>query len=587
MAWVSKLLIGFEIHQQLDTPKLFCSCPSILRNDEPQFTFLRKLHLVKSELGEYDIAAEKELLKNKWFEYEGYDTICLVEMDEEPPHQMNREALRIALSIAKTLNMKPVDEIQVMRKIVIDGSNTTGFQRTALIAYDGYIKLGKKKVKINTLCLEEDSARKIRESEDKVVYRLDRLGIPLVEIQTEATPMNVEEAKELALKLGLTLRLFKVKRGLGSIRQDVNISVPGWARVEIKGFQDIENLEKIIKNEVDRQKKLISFSKLKPRVYKEKEVTHIFKETKSRLLKGKKVFACKISKAKGWLGKEFGGKRLAKDIIDYVRTYHWIDGFIHCDELPGYGITKKEIDKLRDFLACEEDDGFIIYAGEDAENVFQLIRERFKYYAKPTPEVRKANQDGTTTFLRPMPTAARMYPETDVKPIPTKEIWEKAEKKKDIDVIIKELQAYSRDIVIKAIRQGIIDLLYVDHDPSYVVRVCFSLPAEMRKEGVEISRETVAKILNYKVAFPKEALPKIAAYIEKNKCSVEEAVEMLNLKPIGEGELDEIIEKVLAENPELVDQKAFKILMGFVMSKVAGRVEGRLVAKKLKEKLGI
>jgi glutamyl-tRNA(Gln) amidotransferase subunit E len=291
---------GIEIHQQLDTKKLFCGCMSNITDVKPDFTITRYLRASAGETGEIDIAAKHEADKAKQFIYNCYhDATCLVELDEEPPHPMNREALEIGIIIAKLLNAKIVDEIQVMRKTVVDGSNTTGFQRTALIARDGYIDTSKGKVLIPTICIEEEAAKIVERKKEHDTYNLSRLGIPLIELGTDASIKDPEHAKEVASALGMLLRSSKVKRGLGTIRQDVNLSVTGGSRVEIKGFQDIKSIPKIIDNELKRQLALIE---------------------------------------KG----------------------------------------------------------------------------------KPVPkEVRKAEADLTTSFLRPMPGAARMYPETDIKPIST------------------------------------------------------------------------------------------------------------------------------------------------------------------------
>jgi Glu-tRNA(Gln) amidotransferase subunit E-like FAD-binding protein len=248
---------GLEIHQQLNTNKLFCDCPSILRTDEPKYTIERKLNPVIGETGEIDIAATHEKEKGKKFIYQVYDTNCLVELDEEPPHKINKEALKIALQIAILLNCKIFPIAQVMRKTVIDGSNTTGFQRTVLIAHDGYIKTSAGKITIDAVMLEEDSARSVSEDENSKTYKLDRLGIPLVEIATGPHMHTPEEIKEAALKLGEILRACNVKRGIGTIRQDVNISIKGSKRVEIKGFQDPKMMIKTINKEIERQQECI------------------------------------------------------------------------------------------------------------------------------------------------------------------------------------------------------------------------------------------------------------------------------------------------------------------------------------------
>lgn len=256
-----KFKSGLEIHQQLDANKLFCNCPSILRNDEPDFLVSRKLHAVAGERGEVDAAAQYQASLGKEFIYQGYNSVCLVELDEEPPHKINRDALKIVLQIALLLNCKIIPIAQIMRKTVIDGSNTSGFQRTVLIARDGYIETSFGKVGIDTICLEEDSARKIGSDGKKIIYKLDRLGIPLIEIATSPDIKSPEQAKEAALHIGEILRSCSVKRGIGTIRQDVNISILNGNRVEMKGVQDMKMFLKTIENEVFRQLKLYESGK--------------------------------------------------------------------------------------------------------------------------------------------------------------------------------------------------------------------------------------------------------------------------------------------------------------------------------------
>jgi len=280
----TKIKSGIEIHQQLDTYKLFCNCPSILRNDEPQFKIKRKLHAVAGESGEVDIAAKHEAEQDKQFIYQGYDTNCLVELDEEPPHLINQEALQTTLHIALLLNCEILPIAQIMRKTVVDGSNTSGFQRTVLVARNGYVETSQGKVGINALLLEEDSARppsgvtegakplaeedSARPPSDKDdndpnirIWKLDRLGFPMVEIATDPDIISPEHAKETALLIGDILRSCKVKRGIGTIRQDINISIPNHPRIEIKGFQDPKMMIKTVELEVERQKQNLKQNK--------------------------------------------------------------------------------------------------------------------------------------------------------------------------------------------------------------------------------------------------------------------------------------------------------------------------------------
>ncbi len=257
---------GLEVHQQLDTKKLFCNCQSLLRQDEPDFVVKRKLHVVAGESGEVDVAAKHEAEKDRIFSYEGYDSTCLVELDEEPPHEINKDALKIALQIAIFLNAKIFPITQIMRKTVVDGSNTSGFQRSVLIARDGWVVTKSGRVGIESICLEEDAARIVERGEKGNIFRLDRLGIPLIEIATAPDMKNAEHVKEVALYLGKVLRSCKVRRGIGTIRQDINLSIKGGNRVEIKGFQEPAMMTKTIDNEINRQLILLKTGKY---IYKE------------------------------------------------------------------------------------------------------------------------------------------------------------------------------------------------------------------------------------------------------------------------------------------------------------------------------
>lgn len=246
---------GLEIHQQLDVgSKLFCRCPAFLRSDEPDFSVRRKLHRVAGESGEVDVAVEYEAGLKKDFAYQGHrDTICLIELDEEPCKMLDEKALEEAMKIALLLNCEIYHTAQIMRKMVIDGSNTSGFQRTVLVGHSGFLECSFGKVGIDSVALEEDSCRPVESGEKRVVWNLDRLGIPLVEIGTAPDLKTPEQIKECALKLGEILRACKVKRGIGTIRQDLNISVRGHDRVEVKGFQEPKMMIVTVDKEIERQ----------------------------------------------------------------------------------------------------------------------------------------------------------------------------------------------------------------------------------------------------------------------------------------------------------------------------------------------
>ena len=262
------LVSGIEIHQQLQGKKLFCDCPTEIREDKHDLEVKRKLKAVVGETGKIDAAAAQQSAKQKYNIYQAYvDTTCLVELDEEPPHLMNEGALNLSLQMCKFLNCTLVDEVQVMRKTVVDGSNTSGFQRTSLVGMNGELELSDgKKISVPALCIEEDAAKIVKRNSDYDVYNLSRLGIPLIEIATGPDLNTPLEVKECAEKIGMFLRSTKpalgesVKRGIGTIRQDVNVSVKGGARVEIKGAQDLKMIPLLVDNEALRQLKLIEIS---------------------------------------------------------------------------------------------------------------------------------------------------------------------------------------------------------------------------------------------------------------------------------------------------------------------------------------
>ncbi|MGZ8897933.1 MAG: Glu-tRNA(Gln) amidotransferase subunit GatE, partial [Halobacteriota archaeon] len=286
------LKAGLEIHQQLNTTsKLFCSSVAELKDTkDATYVFYRYLRPSKSELGEIDRATMEEGIGTRRFTYKAYASTGLVENDDEPPMEMNLEALKIALQIALLLQMQPFEQVHTMRKLVIDGSNTSGFQRTALLAVDGQVSLRSSLVRIDTLSVEEEAAQIV----DKDVYSLDRLGIPLVEIGTAPDLKTPKMVKELAVTLGTILRACAVKRGLGTIRQDINISIVGGARVEIKGVQALELVEDIVRFEVSRQLNLLKIrDELQARgarVGIPIEVTSLFTRTGSKILKKKRVW---------------------------------------------------------------------------------------------------------------------------------------------------------------------------------------------------------------------------------------------------------------------------------------------------------
>src|SRR2546427_683182 len=420
------LKVGLEIHQQLATRKLFCECESVLVEEPGGIRFRRRLRPTQSEMGEIDAAALEEAKRRLAFVYEATPNSCLVEADEEPPHPPNPEALDIALEIALLLDADPVNEVDFMRKIVIDGSNTAGFQRSGLVALDGRLEVNEKRIGVPTILLEEDAARKLGESEAEVVYRLDRLGIPLVEIATTPNIETPEEAREVALAFGSLLRATrKVKRGIGTIREDVNVSIEGGARIEIKGVQELRLIATFVEKEVERQVMLLEVAtELKRRNITSvptelRDLTSLFRETESKVVQ---TALKRGGVVLGWGLLGFAGLlkgKLGPELAAHARIAG-VAGIFHSPPLSRYRNTPARIPAVRTALGLDASDACVLVAEEEtkARAAFDEMGPRAAAAIRGVPpETRDPRPDGTTAYSRPLPGKARMYPETDVPPI--------------------------------------------------------------------------------------------------------------------------------------------------------------------------
>lgn len=590
---------GIEVHQRLLGNKLFCNCPSEPKNG-PIMEVRRRLHPVLSELGEIDVAAQFEYLKGKEFVYQVYDNVCEVELDESPPTPLNGEALRTALEISLLLGGTPVDEAHVMRKIVLDGSAVTSFQRSALIATGGRIETSRGPIDIETICLEEESAGIVKEEDGVVTYRLDRHGIPLIEIATSPNIIDGEHALETAEKIGALLRLTgKVQRGIGTIRQDVNISTEKGARVEVKGAQELKLIPKLIENEVKRQERLVElYAEIRKRfggkvAIKEKitDLTPVFKETKCSIIKksiskGGVVLGMLLPLHKGLLGFELcKGRRYGTELSDYAKAAG-VKGIIHCDEdMKRYEISDSEVRKLTKELRCSADDGFALITGEEemTTRAMKALLRRALLLAVPE-EVRKALPDGTTSYMRPLPGRARMYPETDVEPVKiTKdmitEIGKKLppkpeEKRKELlSMLNKELaekMLLSRRLPLfeKIVGLGI--------DPVLAASTLENTLVSLKRDGVPTENLKDDSILSLfseykKETFVKAAIPDILAHLARNlSASPKDAIKSLGLERISGNELLSIVKR----------EKDF----GSIMAKYRLRVDPKEVQELLKRK---
>ncbi|WP_297506902.1 Glu-tRNA(Gln) amidotransferase subunit GatE [Thermococcus sp.] len=613
------LKVGLEIHRQLDTKKLFSSVPSEL-TERVDFTFERRLRPTMSEMGEIDPAALEEFKKGRKYIYEGnYELTDLVYMDEEPPRGPDKEALEVSLQIAYLLNAKPVDEVHFMRKIVIDGSNVSGFQRTAIIAMNGKVDTPWGSVGIPTICLEEDACRIVERKEKEVIYRIDRLGIPLVEISTTPDIHHPEQAKVVAKYIGDALRATrKVKRGLGTIRQDLNVSIRGGARIEIKGVQELDMIPLIIEREVERQVNLLKIRDelrergVKPEDIKEEfhDVTEVFQNTESKIIarairKGGKVLAVKLPGFRGLIGREIQpGRRLGTEMAD--RTKKYVKGIFHIDELPNYGITEKEVNAVIEKLGLGEKDAFVLVAAEEetARKALAEVVKRAREAIEGVPEeTRRALPDGNTQYMRPLPGKARMYPETDIPPIFLPEEYKESIKANLPELPQERVERYVKEYRIdRSLAETLVnderdelfeELVKKGVKPSLAASILVVVLKGLKKE-VPIENITEEHIrgafeLYIEGKIAKEAFEEIFKELAKNpERTAKQVAEEKGLTLLSEEEVERIIDEVIKANIEVIKAKgmgAMGMIMGRAMAKLRGRADGKLVSSLVRKKI--
>jgi glutamyl-tRNA(Gln) amidotransferase subunit E len=615
------LKVGLEIHQQLDTGKLFCRCRCELSEDEAA-RFVRRLRPKRSEMGELDGAAILEASKDLEFEYIASKGTCLVEADEEPPHEINPEAVRAALTTAAMLDARPVDEIHVMRKIVIDGSNTSGFQRTALIAANGKLAVNGKSIGIQSICLEEDAARKIRATGSMVTYRLDRLGIPLIEIATDPSVSSPEEAREVALAIGMLLRATrKVKRGIGSIREDLNISIPGGARVEIKGVQELGAIERYVNEETERQQRLIWCSeKIKERKAGEPDgkifdLTDIFSGTGSKIISkslkdGGRVLGLKLTGFSGLLGIRPGdtsGKRiLGPELAQRARALG-VKGLFHSDELPAYGITEDEVKDVKKNMAMGELDAFVFIAEKEgaAKKALDSVLERARLAPKGVPEeTRDPQPDCTSAYSRPLPGKARMYPETDVPPFRVPGAYMDEVRKSLPETFDETVSRLTSDYKVSRQQAEILTrsewlgdfedtraALETNHLDTVLAKTYTDTFSELAAKGVDLYLlaphiQQVFEAVR-EGDFSKEAIPGILEEIARSKKGLAGAISALGLET-GAEKPEDTIRRIVEERAEFVKEKgseALGPLMGPVMAELRGKLDGKEISEILKKEI--
>jgi glutamyl-tRNA(Gln) amidotransferase subunit E len=616
------LMVGLEIHQQLATnKKLFCNCVPF-ESDEYNIKFERKLRAVKSELGEYDPATLFESLKSKTIMYHANSkSSCLVEQDEEPPHNLDDDAKNIALIIASALKSNIFSEIYPMRKTVIDGSNTTGFQRTMLVSQGGYIDVDGENIGVQSICLEEDAAKLIGDNGDIREFSLDRLGVPLVEIALDPVEGNSKKIKKIALALGKLLRSTKkVTRGIGSIRQDVNVSIKdGGGIVEVKGVQQLDQLEKVVEFEAKRQYGMVKIArKLQNSNFGEIsknddifDITNDWKKCKSKVIQrslNENSIIKAIRNFSGMFGySPYEGIRLGKELGQLVKFYG-IGGIFHSDELPNYGIEEDDMNSVKNKLEINENDAFLIIAApsEKIDFIIDSIIKRINQAKIGVPsETRLATQTGETIFLRPRSGASRMYPETDIPPIiVTKKELDVARSSIPVswDQSLNEIQKKHK--LNLQLAEQIFDSSYFEIFekicekttimPTFIASILCSTITNLERNGLNsqlLKNKDIVQAFDFlaegKIA--KESIEIIFERIMSGEAkTIEEAIKNAAIEIVDYDELNAVLTDIINNNEETIHkhkERAIDPLMGMAMRKLRGKMSGEIVNNLLAEKI--
>jgi glutamyl-tRNA(Gln) amidotransferase subunit E len=620
---------GIEIHAQLSSPKkLFCRCQASLTNEEPQDVVQRKFRPVLGEMGEYDPALLIEFEKDHTIFYEVFNSTCTYELDETPPFPINDEALYDGIKLARMMNCQIVTETNVCRKNYLDGSVPCGFQRTALIGYNGYISLKKgftehkeKKLPINWIYIEEDAARKDNVlSEDKnIFFKLDRLGIPLVEIVTDHRLYSPTEVVSAARTLGMLIKSSGiVRKGLGTIRQDINVSIAKGDRVELKGLQLLDLIPSAIDLEIQRQLALIAIQKeLHKRNIQPKDIllqildaTEIFSKTSSYLVKSafereERVYLLPIAGFKGLLGQELQpNKRFGTELSERVKSFTNLKGVIHSDEeLMKYKFSEKEIQQLAQL--CHEEEAYVIVIGkkEEAQKALTFVYERIiAAFEGVYPETRQVDENGISTFIRDLHGRSRLYPDTDLSPIIIdlervkrinedlpENFWDKIHRLSNKYSISSELA----ENLIYDNKDQIFEELIQNGAPIKVVLTTLTQTlTAISREGIDTDNITKIHLLNIFEAIKskkiaKEAIPSILIQVGTDPTkSITEII--MGIGSISLEELDKIIITLLQRSQSLIRERkmdAFSPLMGLLMKEVRGKIDGKIISERLRKYL--
>jgi glutamyl-tRNA(Gln) amidotransferase subunit E len=608
---------GLEIHQQLLTEKkLFCRCPAGRYSTTYDAEILRHMRPTLSELGEYDGTALMEFKTKKEIIYRiNRDTVCTYEMDDTPPFMIDEDALDIALGIGMLYDCIMVDELHIARKQYLDGSIPTGFQRTTIVGVDGKIPYKDRFIRIVQLGLEEDACREVSDVGHRRTYLTDRLGIPLIETVTAPDMKTPHEVAEVAQMLRRIVRSTgKVRTGTGAAREDVNVSVTGGTRVEIKGVPRIPRIPLLTYNEGMRQWNLLRLrAELARRgittqtfAAASEDITKVFRKTQflsiqSALAKGMTVYGVRLNGFKGFLRWQTQtNTTFSQEISDRVRVIACLTtlpNMVHSDS-PGEALTSAEWQMAKKTLNTGEEDALVIVWGPEADAKLGaqevIIRAKEVTIGVPS-ETRQALKDGTNGFERILPGPNRMYPDTDLPPksitterleriraklppyIMTRERWYK-----EIGVPPDLIQFLSVSPFANLFERCANDW---ELSPKLVSVVLVQYPKRLKKKGLPVEKlneetlEAVLKAVKERKIFKEGLLPLLEQVLASGK-----NLDELLLPKATERELRESIEQVVMslKNKKFASEESrMRRAMGLLMEKWRGKIEGTDAALKL------
>ncbi|MBU1676256.1 Glu-tRNA(Gln) amidotransferase subunit GatE, partial [bacterium] len=431
--------VGLEVHQQLLTDrKLFCRCPAGRYSRNHDVEILRHMRPTLSEMGDYDGTALMEFKTRKRITYLlDNDSVCTYEMDDAPPFEMDPHALDISIAVSLMLGLQVVDEIHIARKQYLDGSIPTGFQRTAIIGVSGEIPHAGRRIGIRQLSLEEDSCREVTDRGHDRVFRTDRLGMPLIETVTEPDMRTPEDAAAVCELLRRVARASgMVRTGVGAGRQDVNVSIAGGTRIEIKGVSSIKQIPRLVHNEALRQRSLLAIR----RVLRERGVTAesiqerwqdvtdilqgtAWRDLREALAAGARAAAVPLPGFEGLINTPTQPHTFfLKEFADRVRVVACLDSQpnLVCSTSETETLTGAEWTRVE--RRCDVAHGtpvIIVWGPErDVRTAASeiLIRARDAVEGVPS-ETRQSLPDDTNGFERILPGPSRMYPDTDLPPV--------------------------------------------------------------------------------------------------------------------------------------------------------------------------